>query len=68
MKFKLKLFLSLAMALSVVTSLQLKANDEELVCFYQENENGELELVCVDSSEAIPCQWVCLPPCIDPEK
>ena len=67
MKSKFKVLLTLVMALSVFTSLQLKANDEELVCYYQENEKGELEYVCVDPYEVNPCKIGCPPPCDIPE-
>lgn len=45
------------------TSLQLKANDEELVCYYQEDENGELEYVCTDPYQKGDCRMICIPPC-----
>lgn len=67
MKLSIKVLLAFVMTLSLFVSTQVLAKDESLVCFYQENEDGELEYVCVDSNELSPCGLGCMPPCQNPD-
>lgn len=67
---KLMISLLAVGALLITSSTGLKANDEnnepEKVCFYQLNEEGECEWVCVNADDAIvmPC-FDCPPSCWD---
>ena len=38
-------------------------DNEELVCYYVENCEGDLELICVDPNVPAPCQIGCPPGC-----
>ena len=55
MKSKIKLLLTFAISLLVLSPLHLQAEEEEtLVCFYRTNCKGEEEYVCVNSKEIEP--------------
>ena len=63
---KIKLLLVLGISLLAFSPMIINANDdteENLVCYYRENCQGELEYVCVDPTEPQPCQLICPPGC-----
>lgn len=63
---KIKLLLVLGISLLALSPVTINANDdteENLVCYYRKNCQGELEYVCVDPDEAQPCQLICPPEC-----
>lgn len=62
---KIKFLLILGISLLAFTPMIINANDnseENLVCFYRKNCQGELEYVCVNPDEVQPCQ-ICPPDC-----
>ena len=63
MKTSFKIILSALMALTAISSMQLKASEENIVCYWEEDENGQLQYICVDVSEVSPCLIGCIPPC-----
>ena len=68
---KVKLFVVLGITLLSFSPLNVTANEsknDELVCFYRENCEGELEYVCIEPDSVEPLQNVCPPGCLDPEE
>ena len=61
-KIKLLTILSLLMLVLVPMNIHAEDNDE-LICYYVENCEEELELVCVDPDVPAPCQIGCPPGC-----
>ena len=61
----MKIFIACAITVLILTPMTLFANDDEnnLVCFYRENCQGELEYVCASPDELEPQQNVCPPRC-----
>ena len=61
---KSKLLVILSMLVLVFTPMNIYADENEnQVCYYVENCDGELELVCVDPNVPSPCQIGCPPGC-----
>lgn len=61
---KIKLFTIVSMLMLVFIPMNIHAEDnEELVCYYVENCEGDLELICVDPNVPAPCQIGCPPGC-----
>lgn len=63
---KILIFILFIVSLCTLSPIELTANEENSqVCFYQKNEQDELEYICVDSNEISPCGNACTPPCWD---
>lgn len=61
---KFKGFIVLGVLMLTFIPMNVTAEEpEQVVCYYVENCEGELEYVCVDASEPAPCQIHCPPGC-----
>lgn len=57
---KIKFLLVLSMLLLSFGSINIHAEEnDDLVCYYVENCEGELESVCIDPNVPAPCQIGC---------
>ena len=61
----MKNFMKALLVLSMSLAAGVTIPEEELVCAYIENDEGELELVCVPANDAVQPSFYCDPDCWD---